>query len=128
MAYAPSRRWRVRKRIETHIPKAIEAVKTCSIAKNGEVPRQFNGYISSFAASVRQAGLAPTVLFFTAQTDRTEETRGKIVEAIEAILGQSILDRNNGRQNPAVTRDMVEDAATALKLAIRTFKLVDNKE
>ncbi|WP_456389970.1 type III-B CRISPR module-associated protein Cmr5 [Hydrogenimonas sp.] len=118
----------MRKRIETYIPKAIEAVKTCGIAKNGEVPRQFNGYISSFAASVRQAGLAPTVLFFTAQTDRTEETRGKIVKAIEAILGQSILDRNNGRQNPAVTRDMVEDAATALKLAIRTFKLVDNKE
>jgi len=116
----------VRKRIESYIPKAVDAIQSTGIAQNGKVPRQFNGYVSSFAASVRQAGLVPTVLFFTAQTDRTEADRGKIVEAIETILGQPIVD-GRGRQNRAVTRDMVDDAATALKLAVRTFTLVDKE-
>jgi len=117
----------MRKRIEDYIPEAIDAVRETGIAdKNGEVPSQFNGYISSFAASVRQAGLLSTVLFFTNTSGRSEEPREKIVEAIEKILGTPILD--NGRITRGVTRDQVDDACTALKLAIRTFKLAKEKK
>ena len=113
----------MRKRIENYIPKAIEAVRETGIAdKAGNVPSQFNGYISSFAASVRQAGLLSTVLFFTSTSGRSEEPREKIVDALEKILGISLLQ--GGQVAHGVTRDKVDDACTALKLAIRTFKLV----
>jgi len=115
----------MRKRLERYIPEALKAVEACGIAKNGQVARPFNGYISSFGAGIRQAGVVPTVLFFTSQTDRSEEERGKIVDAIETILGQPLIQK--GRQNPDVDRDMIEDAATALKLALRTYTLVDKE-
>jgi CRISPR-associated protein Cmr5 len=117
----------MRKRIEDYIPEAIKAIRETGIAdKNGEVPSQFNGYISSFAASVRQAGLLSTVLFFTNTSSRSEEPREKIVYALEKILGTSLLQ--GGQVARGVTRDKVDDACTALKLAIRTFKLAKEKK
>jgi CRISPR-associated protein Cmr5 len=116
----------MRNRIEAYIPKAIEAIEACGIAKNGEVPKQFNGYISSFGASIRQAGLVATVLFFRGSTG-SEESREKVVEAVERIIDSPLLDAQ-GRLNGRIARDQVEDAATALKLAVRTFRLVDKKE
>ena len=109
-----------KRRIEDFIPKAVEAIERHNIAKNGTIPRQFNGYISSFGASIRMAGIVPTVLFFR-NSDNAEESRDKVVDAIETILGEALVDDN--RSNPNLTRDAVEDAATALKLAVRTFKL-----
>jgi CRISPR-associated protein Cmr4 len=124
-ASAASRRWLMRKRIEAYIPKAIDAVRNCNIAnERNEVPKQFNGYISSFAASVRQAGLLPTVLFFTSTTERSEEPREKVVEALNEIIGKPLVTQN-GKVTDGITRDQVDDACTALKLAIRTFKLVN---
>ena len=109
-----------KRRIEAFIPKAIEAIERHGIAKNGVVPRQFNGYISSFGASIRMAGIVPTVLFFR-NSDNAEESRDKVVDAIKTILGEDLVDDNCSKPNP--TRDAIEDAATALKLAVRTFKL-----
>ena len=109
-----------KRRIEAFIPKAMEAIEDHKIAKESTVPSQFNGYISSFGASVRMAGIVPTVLFFK-NSDNAEEAREKVVEAIETILGEPLIVDN--RPNPRLTRDAVEDAATALKLAVRTFKL-----
>lgn len=114
-----------KKRIEGFIPKAIEAVKDCEIAsEKNEVPKQFNGYISSFGASIRTAGVVPTVLFFQ-HSENTEEDRGKVVTAVETILGETLVQ--NGRRNTRITREEIEDAATALKLAVRTFKLIDKE-
>ena len=110
-----------KRRIEKFIPKAMEAIEKHGIAKDGTVPRQFNGYISSFGASIRMAGIVPTVLFFK-NSDNAEEAREKVVEAIETILGESLIDDDN-LPNRRVGRDAIEDAATALKLAVRTFKL-----
>jgi CRISPR-associated protein Cmr5 len=110
---------KMRNEIEKLIPKAISAVTTVGIASDGKVAKQFNGYISSFGASLRQAGLVPTVLFFGSQNNRAEEPREQIVKAIEVMLGKELV--HNGRAN--ATRDEVDAAATALKLAIRTFKL-----
>ena len=109
-----------KRRIEAFIPKAMEAIQRHDIAKNGVVPRQFNGYISSFGASIRMAGIVPTVLFFR-NSGNAEEAREKVVDAIESILGEALVVDNHS--NPNLTRDAIEDAATALKLAVRTFKL-----
>ena len=110
----------MRKRIEAYIPKALEAIETLSISnKDGEVAKQFNGYISSFGASIRQAGLLATSLF-CGEKGRAEEERQKVVQAIEEIIGKSI-QQNIEDKN---LKSEVEDAAVALKLAIRTYKLV----
>lgn len=110
------------KRIESYIPKALEAINKFEIASNGEVPKQFNGYISSFGASIRQAGLLATVLFYQNENNAAEQDRTKVIKAIEYIIGHSIVtDKNSVART---TRAKVEDAAVALKLSIRTFKLV----
>lgn len=111
----------MRKQIESYIPKALDAIESLKIAENGEVPRQFNGYIASFGASVRQAGLLATVLFYSNEQSKSEEERKKVVEAIESIIGISLSNINNIDRT---TRSKVEDAAVALKLSVRTFKLV----
>lgn len=110
------------KRIEKYIPKALEAITKFEIAKNGEVPKQFNGYISSFGASVRQAGLLSTVLFYANEQANSEQDRKKVVDAIEYIIGHKIITAQNTIEK--TTRAKVEDAAVALKLSVRTFKLV----
>ena len=112
----------MRKQIESYIPRALEAIKRFEIAtNNGEVPKQFNGYIASFGASVRQAGLLATTLFYQ-NTKNTEEDRSKVIDAIEFIIEQPIVTQENRVEKN--TREKVEDAAVALKLAVRTFKLV----
>ncbi len=109
-----------KKTIESYIPKAIEAIKILKIQENGEVPKQFNGYIASFGASVRQAGLLATVLFY-GEKGGAEQERDKVVQAIEHIIGEKIV--KNNRVDKSI-RPKVEDAAVALKLSVRTFKLV----
>ena len=109
------------KQIESYIPKALEAIIKYEIAKNGEVAKQFNGYISSFGASVRQAGLLATVLFYENEQSNSEKDRTKVIKAIEYIIGEKIIKNNTADKK---IRAKVEDAAVALKLSVRTFKLV----
>lgn len=110
----------MKKRIESYIPKALEAIEEFGIVDNGEVPKQFNGYIASFGASVRSAGLHATTLFYSEQGG-AEEERQKVVKAIKYIIGEKIIQNNSVSKE---TRAKVEDAAVALKLSVRTFKLV----
>jgi CRISPR-associated protein Cmr5 len=110
-----------KRKIEAYIPRAIEAIEQLAIANNGEVAKQFNGYIASFGASVRQAGLLATVLFYGNANSNTEKEREKVVKAIEMMIGHDIVNHNQVEKS---TRVKVEDAAIALKLAIRTYKLV----
>lgn len=112
----------MKKRIESYIPKALESIKACKIAnENGEVPKQFNGYISSFGASIRSAGLLATTLFYTNEQSNSQEDRSKVIKAIEYIIEEEIIQ--DGRVSKA-KRAKVEDAAVALKLSVRTFKLI----
>ncbi len=111
----------MRKRIEEYIPKALEAIERFGIAKDGKTPKQFNGYIASFGASVRQAGLLATVLFYANEQSNAEEDRKKVIQAIEYIIEESIIKNNRVEKS---MRPKVEDAAVALKLSVRTFKLI----
>ena len=110
-----------KRKIEAYIPRAIEAIEQLAIVKDGEVARQFNGYIASFGASIRQSGLLATVLFYGNENSNAEKGREKVVYAIEKMIGHTIVSDNKVDKG---TRAEVENAAIALKLAIRTYKLV----
>lgn len=108
--------------VEAYIPKAMKAIVELKIANNHKIPKQFNGYIASFGASMRQAGLLSTVLFFGNANSNAEKSRENVVKAIEYMIGHDIIHNN---QVDKKTRAKVENAAIALKLAIRTFELVE---
>ena len=110
-----------KKQIESYIPKALEAITKFSIEEDDKVPKQFNGYIASFGASIRQAGLLATVLFYENEQSNSEKDRTKVIQAIEYIIDEKIIQNN---QVDKKIRAKVEDAAVALKLSVRTFKLV----
>jgi CRISPR-associated protein Cmr5 len=120
-------------KIDKLIPAAIDAVKL-HVITNNEVPKEFNGYISSFGASMISSGLLPTMVFFS-QEGKGKGNRTSVIKAIEAILkskfpdffkpNQTLLDVivQNVPQNNYDARLVakIQDAAIALKLAIRIF-------
>jgi len=103
-----------------YLQRAIEAVKEEKIynAEKKCVPNEYNGYISSFGASIRQAGLLATILFFSKNTTEQVVDRNNILRAIEYILN---LPQDSIQNN--LNREKIEMAAIALKLAIRTYPL-----
>jgi len=118
-----------KKRIEEYIQKAIEAIqkKELGILRNNKVPKEYNGYISSFGASVRQAGLLATVLFFDNKNAGSQEDRSKVLRAIELILNIERGKLKDKIINESIKKQEIQDAAVALKLAIRTFKFEDQQ-
>ena len=106
----------MKKRVEEYIPEALKALKDVGIVKNGKFSKEYNGYISSFGASIRQAGLLATIMFYSAEDSGASQDRKKIIEAIEQIIGV------NDLKNHIDKKSQIEQAAIALKLAIRTFK------
>jgi len=121
------------KHIQKIIPSAIKAVETKIRKPSGEVDKEFNGYISSFGASIISAGLLPSVIFFSQQGESASE-RHKIILAIEEILQQpggilhphkkllmEVKDNIGKREHINRLTEKISDAAIALKLAIRTF-------
>jgi CRISPR-associated protein Cmr5 len=106
-----------------YIQKALEAVREVGIYNRNKncVPKEYNGYISSFGASIRQAGLLATILFFENTDSSAAQDRSKILRAIEYILE---LPRNSLKNH--LDKKKIEEAAVALKLALRTYKLDKN--
>jgi CRISPR/Cas system CMR-associated protein Cmr5 small subunit len=124
------------KNIEKMIPAALDAVPGCNIKNaDGTVPKEMNGYISSFGASLISAGLLPTLIFFSQKGESKE--RNKVVAGLEFIIKKhypTLLAQNDSlvkkmeewiRKNdkPSLNKlaDKLTEAAVALKLAIRTF-------
>jgi len=123
------------KSIEKILPKAIDAVsKFVLTEKTNEVPKEFNGYISSFGASLISGGLLPTIVFFS-QEAKSKGNRTSVIAALEFIIHSyhpELLYQDNNliktvkdmiekgvAQNRLI--DKLQDAAIALKLAIRIF-------
>lgn len=127
-----------RKRIDRLVPQAIEAVKTVGIASRGQVPGSYHGYISSFGASMVQSSPLAAAIFFE-DSSGSQEDRSKLTEAILKLilwekettanhsrLSQYIIDQMvNGQVKNSTVTDILA-AAIALKIALRTFKKVDN--
>lgn len=110
-------------------------------------PNEMKGDISSFGASIIQAGLLPSVLFFC-EGDYTEPTksdkkdedkdtknrRAKLMKVIYDVLETGVAPANSRRplldyvrQNlgSADALDRITEAALAVKVALRAFKFKD---
>lgn len=130
----------MKKQIEDMIPRAIEVAGKIIADNNGKIPKQFNGYISSFGAAVITSGLIPAVAFFTADKSSAEEHREKIPIALYYIALDKSKELNSNdakillnvlirdKDNIESLKNKLIDASIALKLAIRTFDLNDKKD
>lgn len=108
-----------KKNIERLIPDAINVAREI-LADNGTIQKEYNSYISSFGASISQAGLSSTIAFFKKTDASSNADRKKVITSIEKLLAKGEIEK--------LPKKDILDAAVALKLAIRTFELSkDNK-
>ena len=127
-------------RVEKYIPFAIKAAKNLIANKDNKIPKEFNGYISSFGAAIILSGLIPAVVFYSEKGGAVSD-RQNLMKAIYAIINETE-DYNNINSNSLLDflmeikddkkkfdyqKEKIMDAATALKLAVRTFDLVDKE-
>ena len=110
---------------------AKTALENSHIVRNGQYESVFNGYISSFGASLVQAGLLPTIIFF--ENDSDAKDRPLVIEALKKMMGidknttmaSYILGKNEGtdirRCDDTVFVQDVVRCMTAMKLALRMF-------
>jgi len=126
----------MKKRIEQYLPDAIEIIEKVKIAdQNGNVNNKFNGYFSSFGAAIVLSGIKSALAFYS--NKKTAKERVKILQAIymlivpghnreeipaEKALLEYYIDNEN---NDPLLKQKILDAAIALKLAVRTYKLID---
>lgn len=99
---------------------------------NDYIPKEYKAYISSFGAAITQSGLMPA-LYFNHQSGGSAEDRKKLMDAVFIIIKSSQTgDYNNinlleyakeQTNNVKEFKNSILDAATALKLVIRTYKL-----
>ncbi|MEL6627177.1 MAG: type III-B CRISPR module-associated protein Cmr5 [Bacteroidota bacterium] len=131
----------MRKKLQSYIPKAIEAINATQIAKGGKVNGTYNGFISSFGAGIVQAGILPAVIFFETAEGTEGADKYRICQALywmkqtmdgksiqtssleKTTLSQYILSHNLQYDNKFL-KEMTQ-YAVALKIAMRTFKKVE---
>jgi CRISPR/Cas system CMR-associated protein Cmr5 small subunit len=125
------------KHIQKLIPSAIDAVKLSGITdEKNQVPSEFNGYISSFGASIISSGLLPSIIYYS-QKKSANEDRTQIIKAIEYIIRNNFDDsafslltsvktlysqESLDFREIGILTTKVENALIALKLAIRIYK------
>lgn len=116
------------------IEKANQALMVACIVVDNQYEKVFKGYFSSFGASVAQAGLLPTIIFYEADSDQASE-RKKVITALKKMLPpeyqqnslvSTILERKKA-DDKALLRNVTE-AMIALKLALRMYKEKENQE
>ena len=128
------------KAIQSWLPAAIDVAKARLLRPDktdSDIPKidkEFNGYISSFGASVIAAGILPSVIFFSQKGDSASD-RNLIIDCIEDLMKKKhyiraddgllkkikILIETNDRAELNRLTEKIGQAAIALKLAIRTF-------
>jgi len=114
-----------KKSIEKYIPKAMEVL--AKTFKDGVIPSAYNGYISSFGASILQSGLLPTLALFESTNSSAKENKEYLTYIIFQILTGKDDDVSLLRyvmdNNQDILKPQIMDIAIAIKLSIRTFKL-----
>ncbi len=117
----------MRKRIDKYIPKAMDLVEN-KLLENGVIQNIYNSYISNFGAAVVSSGIKATIAFFS-----KDPQHKKLLELLYEIVTGSTADSKNPNQsindylaqegdiNQKIAKLM--DAAAAIKLSIRTFKI-----
>lgn len=111
------------------IKKAQEALLKSKIVNEGVYKSVFKGYISGFGASLVQAGLLPTVIFYEAESSEAKE-RHYLIGALKTMLGINAeqLSRYILEKDKANDQTFINDVAkamVALKLALRMYNKKD---
>lgn len=119
-----------RRNIEKYIPEAVDVLS--KEFSNGEINSAYNGYISAFGASIMQSGLKPTLALYENQNnqDNTKADKSVLTKLILKILDKNANTTSllqyvlNSNQNETLLKEKIIDIAIAIKLSIRTFKLI----
>lgn len=126
------------------IQAAMTALVDSGIAVNDSAPKAYNGAIASFGASLIQSGLLATLAIYN--HDSGEASRPKILRALYQVLQtarpalrlpqvqhqekaeEKLLKYalKQDKDQRYLLETWLAEAAVALKLALRTFKLEDN--
>lgn len=114
-----------KKSIENYIPLAIKVLD--ETFNEGIIPSAYNGYISSFGASIMQSGLKPTLALFENKDAATKEDKEYLTKIILKILngedGSLLRYVLNSKDDETYLKEKILDISIAIKLSIRTFKL-----
>ena len=121
-----------KKRVENYIPRAIEVLE--EKFKNKAIPKEYNGYISAFGAGIIQNGLKPTVAIYENKQANNKSDKDVLTEIILQIIDSNTQENSllryilSSKESEDILKEKIKDAAIAIKLSIRTFKLVENKD
>ena len=116
-----------KKNIENYIPNVMKVLD--ATFKEGVVPSSYNGYISSFGASVMQSGLKPTLALFENENANTQEKKQLLPKLILKVLDANTQESSLLRyvlqraDEEDFLKQQIIDISIAIKLGIRTFKL-----
>ncbi|MBU3219625.1 type III-B CRISPR module-associated protein Cmr5 [Clostridium algidicarnis] len=134
-----------KREIEEQIPIAIDLINEYINVEKfddknpGLIPKEYNGYISSFGASIIQSGLVSTISFFEANSSKSKEDKKvltslilqviKIHKCLELGDNESLLSYvlNNKNTFEEVEEEVI-NATIAIKLSIRVFKFTESNE
>ena len=118
-----------KKDVEKYIPIALKVLN--KKFNEGVMPKAYNGYISSFGASIIQSGLLPTLALFENKQAHTKADKTYLTKILLKILDENSDESSllkyvlNSEIDRNILKNRIIAAATAVKLAIRTFKLED---
>jgi len=119
-----------KRNIEAYIPKVLKVLD--STFTDAVVPSAYNGYISSFGASIMQSGLLPTLALFENTNASSKENKEYLSYIIVQVLRGNVEDvsllRHVLEGNQELLKKEILDISIAIKLSIRTFKLDKGKE
>jgi len=119
-----------KKSLENLIPDAINIIE--EEFKGKKIPKEFNGYISSFGASIIQSGLKATVANYENQNSSSNQDKKILTKMIlklidkeqETTLLKYIIE---SKEIDFILKKQIKTAAIAIKLAIRTFEFEEIK-
>ncbi len=120
------------------IEKANKAIIDSGIVneKEGQYDKVYKGYVSSFGASIAQAGLIPTIIFYEAASDQAKD-RPKVVKALVQLLDEKYrvdslakhllsqraeMGKEDFEREEKLLLKKVTEAMVAIKLALRLYK------
>lgn len=119
------------------IPTAYDVLGSKGIAVNGKISKGFRGQISTFGAAVTTGTLLSAILFFS-QKGNAIVDRTKLMDAIYEIIKQINPETNdvgnlykfvikeiNSAKGDTAIKELILDAAIALKLAMNLYELED---
>ena len=122
----------MKKKMQEDIIHALDMIKKVDMLdKNGKLPNEYKGYISSYGAAVGQSGLLPATMFYSEKgsSDKTKKMRCRLMQAIYAVLKKEepstnehiLLDYAKLNYDNMSEAQNILNAAIALKMAMRAY-------